>query len=236
MTPECEFLIKAVKDASAFITEDFIIEAKDSDGDLLTSCDTQIEKFLIKRIHRKYPGFGIVSEEFNDKKHLTKNCFLIDPIDGTINFAFQIPLWGIQVACRKNGRTVAAVIYLPRLNELYCADKSGAYLNGRKIHVNNASVSKALYAIEGGDKTSAMTRMRAHSRHFRYACCACVNFGWVACGRLSGMIYRKNYYWDYIPGQFIVKQAGGYIYNRKNCHIAANSQELCEIMKKDAIL
>ncbi len=85
----------------------------------------KIENFLIGEIKKNYPNFDIVSEEGNYNKAVTDNCFIIDPIDGTINFANNVPLWAIQVACKKNGKTVAAVIDMPRINEFYYADNAG---------------------------------------------------------------------------------------------------------------
>ena len=216
MSKDLEFLINLVKEASLLITDDMHVKAKDDKGDLVTNFDYEIEKFIIDNIKKNYPEFSIVSEEFNSENELTDNCFTIDPIDGTINFANEIPLWAIQVACIKNGKTVAAVIYLPKLNELYSADEGGAFFNGNKI-------------MQGQVKMSKISR---HSRNFY---CAAVNFAWTACGRLSGTIFLKDTAWDYVPGQFIVEKAGGVVYNEKRAHIAANSKEFVNMLKDNAI-
>ena len=133
MTKDLLFLIDTVKKASEMITEDFTVKAKGKKGDLVTNFDFEIEKFIIAEINKEYKNFTIVSEEFNKDATLQDNCFTIDPIDGTINFAHNIPLWGIQVGLIREGKTCAAVIFLPKLNELYSADETGAYLNGKKI-------------------------------------------------------------------------------------------------------
>ena len=78
---------------------------------LVTDLDWEIEQFLIGKIRESYPDFDIVSEEYNTNNEVTDNCFIIDPIDGTINFANKLPLWGIQIACIKDGKRVASVIY-----------------------------------------------------------------------------------------------------------------------------
>ena len=153
---DLDFLIDVVKKASLIINEDFEINAKGNDGDLVTNFDYEVENFIISQIKANYPEFDIVSEEFNSGGKLTENCFVIDPIDGTITFAHGCPDWAIQVACVKNYQTVAAVIYLPKLNEFYCADESGAYLNGKKIKVNDKlKPSQCLYVIEGKKRTKA---------------------------------------------------------------------------------
>ena len=235
MSKDLEFLINLVKEASLLITDGMHVKAKDDKGDLVTNFDYEIEKFIIDNIKKNYPEFSIVSEEFNSENELTDNCFTIDPIDGTINFANEIPLWAIQVACIKNGKTVAAVIYLPKLNELYSADEGGAFLNGNKINVNNLDIKHGVYNVEGPDKMQGQVKMSKISRHSRNFYCAAVNFAWTACGRLSGTIFIKDTAWDYVPGQFIVEKAGGVVYNEKRAHIAANNKEFVNMLKDNAI-
>ena len=92
-----KFLIRNIKKARDQIDGKLIITPKSKDGDLVTNFDTKVEKFLIKKIKRTYPNFDIISEELNGEKKVTKNCFIIDPIDGTNNFARKIPVWGMQI-------------------------------------------------------------------------------------------------------------------------------------------
>lgn len=232
MSKDLQFLITLVKSASLLINDEFEVKAKDDKGNLVTNFDYEIEKFLIDKIKQDYPDFSIISEEYNSNNVLTDNCFTIDPLDGTINFAHHIPLWGIQVACIKNKKTCAAVIYLPKLNELYYADENGAFLNGTPINVNNCEISKGLYTIEGPENILGSFKMQQISHHCRDFHCVAVNFAYVACGRLSATNFVWDTLWDYIPGQFIVEQAGGVIYNDTKMHIAANNQSFLEIMKE----
>ena len=231
MNKELKFLIDTVKEASKLITEEFEVKAKDNKGDLVTNFDYEVEQFIINEIKREYPNYTIVSEEFNSNKELTDNCFTIDPIDGTINFANNIPLWGIQVACVKNSKTIAAVIYLVKLNELYYADETGAYLNGNKIEVNSLEDKNAIYVVEGPGKFDANVYQEKSSRNKRDLWSSSVDFAWTACGRISAVNLIGNTAWDYVPGQFIVKQAGGVIYNDEKNHIAANNKKMLENMK-----
>ncbi len=230
MTKEVKFLKKIVKQASKLVKDNFSVRAKDDLGDLVTEFDYKIEKFLISKIKKAYPKFDIVSEEFNTGASLTENCFTIDPIDGTVNFAHGLPNWGIQVACVKNGKTCASVIYLPRLNELYYADESGAYLNGKSIHVNNLPAKQSLFVIEGtGDldyEKHMLKTLPRHNRRFIY--CACLHYSWVACGRLGGEMLMKDTVWDYLPGMYLIEKAGGVVYDLSCVHIGANSKELAD--------
>ena len=234
MNNELKFLIETVKSASELITPEFEVKSKGTFGDLVTNFDLEIEKFIISKMKKEYPTFDIISEEFNTNGSLTDNCFVIDPIDGTINFANGLPLWGIQVACVKNGETCAAVIYLPKLSTLYYADETGAYCNDKPIKVNSLSPERSLYVVDGLDKMAAMVRMKRFSQHARDIWSEAVIHSWVADGKLGGVVFKGNSYWDYVPGQFIVKMAGGYIYNEPYVHIAANSKEFADILLKNA--
>ena len=233
MSEELIFLIDVVKDASNLITPKFEVKAKGNNGDLVTNFDLEIENFIISKLKEKYPNFDIISEEYNSDKELTDNCFVIDPIDGTVNFANNIPIWAIQVAMIKNNDVVASVIYAPKLDELYCADNSGAYLNNEKIKVNNMNAYNGLYVLDGKDRFEMRARIVKSNPHLRCYYSAAIEYAWVACGRLSGMAFLKDTLWDYVPGEYIVKQAGGVIHNEENLHIAANSKEFIELFKKN---
>jgi len=236
MSEDLKFLIDVVKGASLLITDEFEINAKGDNGDLVTNFDFEIEKYIIDKIKQNYPDFSVVSEEYNSEKELTDNCFTVDPIDGTINFAHNIPLWGIQVACIRDKKTCAAVIYIPKMNELFYADENGAYLNDEPIKVNSFDSKKGLYSVEGPNRLSGQVKMKQINPHCRDFFCAAINYAWVACGRLSATIFRKDSLWDYVPGQYIVEKAGGVIYNDNGAHIAANNNEFLQVIKDTASL
>jgi len=236
MSEDLKFLIDVVKGASLLITDEFEINAKGDNGDLVTNFDFEIEKYIIDKIKQNYPDFSVVSEEYNSEKELTDNCFTVDPIDGTINFAHNIPLWGIQVACIRDKKTCAAVIYIPKMNELFYADENGAYLNDEPINVNSFDSRKGLYSVEGPNRLSGQVKMKQINPHCRDFFCAAINYAWVACGRLSATIFRKDSLWDYVPGQYIVEKAGGVIYNDNGAHIAANNNEFLQVIKDTASL
>lgn len=235
MSEELKFLINAVKGASELITDEFIVNSKGDKGDLVTNFDYEIEKYLIDKIKEEYPDFDIVSEEFNSKKELSDNCFTIDPIDGTINFANNIPLWGIQVACIKNGKPCASVIYLPKLDEFYYADENGAFMNGEPIKVNDLNEKSGIYAVEGRSKMQNLTKFDKVSMHSRIFFSSAVNFAWVAAGKLSATNFMMDTPWDYIPGQYLVEKAGGVIFNNDKIHVATNNEKVLKLIKEISI-
>ena len=235
MNNEVKFLKDIVRQASDLITSDFEVKAKGNKGDLVTNLDMEIEKFLIGKIKENYPNFDIVSEEFNTTNAPTKNCFVIDPIDGTINFVSGLPLWGIQVACIKDGDTCASIIYLPKFNEMYWADETGAYLNGTKINVREQSLKSCLYSIDGADSVRCLQEMTKHSPHARKIMSASVNCAWIAKGIMDGCVVLNNNCWDYLPGQFLVMQAGGYICDTQGIHVVACNEEIAEALKESCV-
>lgn len=240
LSKEVRFLIKIVKKASKLVAKNFQINEKDDKGDLVTSVDLKIEKFLIGKIKKRFPKFDIVSEEFNYNKKLSENCFTIDPIDGTVNFANGQALWGIQVACIKNGNTCASVIYLPCLKEMYYADETGAYLNGKSIHTKPLPIKNCVYVI-AGENYEFKQAMYQLSKNFRYIGSVSLSCAWIASGKLSAICYvwpkhklkKASKPWDSEPGYYLVKQAGGVVLNEDEFGLCACSQEIAEVFKEN---
>ena len=235
MSEDLKFLIDVVRSASLLINDELEVKAKDDKGDLVTNFDFAIENYITGRIKEKYPDFLIISEEYNNNNELTENCFTIDPIDGTINFANGIPLWGIQVACIRDNKTCAAVIYLPKLNELYYADENGAFFNDKPISVNKLGIDKGIYTIEGPSKFIIIDKIFPINKNVRFYWCSAVNFSWIASGKISAACYIGENLWDYVPGQYLVEKAGGVIYNSKKTHIATNSEDFLNLLKDNSI-
>ena len=230
---EIDFLKSIINEANEISKKRFEVYSKGGENDLVTNLDLEIEKYLINEIKENYPEFDIVSEEFNTNGTITDNCFIIDPIDGTINFANNLPLWGIQVACRKNGKTIASVISFPRINEIYYADETGAYLNDKQISINEVPIKNTLYAIDGNNNLPCMHRMRKYSSNRRNFGGVCVSMAFVASGRIHGAVFRSDKPWDYEPGLFICKMAGAKIKSIDGFHAAAMNQEFLDILEKE---
>lgn len=236
MTKELEFIIELVKQGEKFTSEKFNVRDKSNEkmGDLVTDIDEKIEKYFIEKIKQKYPSFDIVSEEFNSDAKLTENCFVIDPLDGTINFANNLPLWGIQLACVKDGKLMASAINMPKLHYLFYADESGAFLNGERINVRQVSIKNALYSIDGGNISPAFQNLRKHTQGRRCFGVTCVTWAFVAGGFTHGAVYNYNKPWDYLPGLYLCKMAGAEIVDDPDFHAAAMNKEFMEILKKEA--
>ena len=232
MTEELKFLMDAVVSASKIITDDFIVENKGDKGDLVTTYDFAVEKHIISLLNAQFPDFDIISEEFNSDKGLTENCFTIDPIDGTINFAHGLPCWVIQVACIKNGKPHCAVVYAPRFNEMYAGDKSGVYLNGKKVSVATTPYNKNVFVIEGSDKVDILKEVQNLIPHSRVQGTAGLNFAQVAAGKAGCAVFNNHTLWDYTPGLMLVQFAGGYVIDKPGMHIGANNKKTALLVEE----
>ncbi len=228
---ELEFIKEIIKNANEISKKNFNIETKGGENDLVTNLDLEIEKYIISEIKKEYPNFDIISEEFNTNNQITENCFIIDPIDGTINFSNHLPLWGIQIACIKDGKTIASAISLPRINEFYYADETGAYLNDNLIKVNEVPIKNTLYAIDGNNNLPSMQRMRKYSSNRRNFGGVCVSMAFLASGRIHGAVFRSDKPWDYEPGLFLCKMAGASVCSKKGFHAAAMNKEFLDILE-----
>ncbi len=236
---ELKFLIKVAKECYKII-KNGVMEVKDKgEDDIVTNLDLEVEKHIIKRINKTFPTFEIVSEEFNNKAKICNNCFTIDPIDGTINFAHGIPLWSIQIACIRENNIVASVIYNPCAKELYWATKGGgAYLNGKKISVSSLPLNKSLATVHGhGDEADKVTQVyeeyRKITANFRRFGSTSLSFAYVAKGALCGTTILSSTAWDVAPGMLLCKEAGAKIYTNEEGHvIVGQNEEYIDIMKK----
>lgn len=242
MTKELEFLVKTITKAAHYTKSEYEIKDKDSQGDVVTENDERVEEYIIRKIKKEYPNFDIVSEEKNEKREISENCFVIDPIDGTINYSTGSPFWGMMGCCIKGGKTVASVIFLPAFNELYYADENGAFRNGKPISATagkspaQLSVEYSTFAVEGGghiQNEDIVTQMR-RSKYYRRVACAAVNFAYVASGRLGAMVFLNNKPWDFMPGLHLCEMAGATISSADGIHVAANSQEMMKELRTAA--
>lgn len=127
--------------AKGYFQKGVSARAKAHLGDLVTEADEAVSDFLIQKIKEKFPDHGIHSEEQkNDINPGSQFEWIIDPIDGTRNFANGIPLWCVMIAVYENGQALLAAVYQPLANEIFFAVKGrGATLNGLPIQVNNVS-------------------------------------------------------------------------------------------------
>ena len=202
--------------------------------DVVTNCDLLVEKYIINEINKKYPDIDILSEEYNSNNEVNDTYFVIDPIDGTINFAYGMNIWAIQVAYVEKGTIIASCMYFPKLDELYTSLKDeGSYLNGKKIQINNyPGLENSLIAMSFGKefdvfydlfKDVAKKVLRVRDFGAGSFCMAM-----VACGKLDGYCVLADTKWDIEPGLIACSEAGAKVYRDEFCTIVANSDEIID--------
>lgn len=235
---ELRFLIHLVKNANKIIKQTNMEVKNKGEHDVVTNCDLAVEKYIIGKINKRYPNVPIVSEEFNSEVKLSSECFTIDPIDGTVNFAHGLPAWGIQIAYRKNNETVIGVVYIPTLKQLYYAVKEqGAYCNKKRIFVKpEKDFSKAVYIIDAGSsdnrKQTILAELMKEAKSNRLIGSASSSFCFLANGNIQGMAFLMESPWDVEPGKLIASEAGAIVYEKPHTYtLAASSQEFFEFMK-----
>ena len=125
----------------------FDISSKEGKNNLVTEYDIKAEKAIIENILKHFPEHEILAEE-SGLKSMPKSSFrwIIDPLDGTVNFAHNIPIFSVSIACEKDGEIICGAIYHPLLNEMFTASMGGgAFLNGRPLKVSdNAELDNAI--------------------------------------------------------------------------------------------
>ena len=226
-SPQINLISRACMKASRSLIRDFgeienLQVSTKGPGDFVTSADRRTERILIEELQKAHPDYGIVTEETGIiNKSNTKNRWIIDPIDGTMNFLNGIPQFAISVGYEEDGDIQCGVIFNPIMNEMYCAEKgNGAYLNNTRIRVSNKKQLRDSLIVTGGPKSSSKIKDKIFSEYIvvsknvsnvRKFGSAALDIAYVACGRFDGYWQRELNYWDIAAGLIILKEAGGFV-------------------------
>ena len=226
-SPQINLIVKACMKASRSLIRDFgeienlQVSAK-GPGDFVTSADKRTERILIDELQKAHSEYGIVTEESGviNKSNL-KNRWIIDPIDGTMNFLNGVPQFAISVGYEESGELKCGVIFNPISNEMFCAEKgNGSYLNNSRIRVSNKKKIKDALLVTGGPKGESKIKEKIFSEYIRVSKnvsnvrkfgSAALDMAYVACGRFDGYWQRELNYWDIAAGVIILKEAGGFV-------------------------
>ncbi|AEH51898.1 inositol monophosphatase family protein [Pseudothermotoga thermarum] len=189
------------------------VREKSSFQDLVTDCDKQAQKMIVDQIRKNFPEDSILAEEglFEDGDKL----WIIDPIDGTMNFVHGLPSFGVGIAYVEKGNVVLGVAHDPVLNEtFYCVQNQGAYKNGERIKVSSNDKLKDCIGNVGFyiDFTGKfLSLMEKRVRRMRIMGSAILAGAYVACGRFDFFVARRANPWDVAPVLLMVKEAGGMV-------------------------
>ena len=226
-SPQINLITRACMKASRSLIRDFgeienLQVSSKGPGDFVSSADKRTEKILIEELQKAHPEYGIITEETGIiNKSNTKNRWIIDPIDGTMNFLNGVPQFAISVAYEEDNEIKCGVIFNPITNEMFCAEKgNGAYLNNSRIRVSNKKKIIDSLLVTGGPKQASKIKDKIFSEYVnvsknvsnvRKFGSASLDMAYVACGRFDGYWQRELNYWDIAAGIVILKEAGGFI-------------------------
>ena len=217
-----ETLAKRAGDLCLEIQQDLGEVHYKSKKDVVTRADIASEKLIVEGLRAAFPTHSIRTEEAgviegSDPRYR----WIIDPVDGTVNFSRGIPLWGISIALHFEGKPLVAAINLPKLGELYTASKGGgAFMNGKPIRVSRESDSIHAIVSNGDFNVGDATKINEqNSRNFareavafeRVKCLgsAVIEGCFTACGRIDCFVMTMSYPWDIAAIALMVEEAGG---------------------------
>lgn len=187
--------------------------------DIVTDADLSSEEYITKMMKRSFPDDSILCEEGSNIDKQGERKWIVDPLDGTTNFAHNYPFFAVSIALEDKGRIVLGVVYDPLREELFSAEYNmGARLNNKRIFVSG--INKLRYALlSTGFPYDVATNPENNLNYWcnfikraqaiRRDGSAALNISYVACGRFDGFWEMKLKPWDLAAGSLIVKQAGG---------------------------
>ena len=172
--------------------------------DPVTTSDKAFEKFIRKEIKKRFPTHQIIGEEFGKTKDKSDFAWIIDPIDGTINFLHGIPHFAISIALKYKNEIVSGIVFDPIKDEMFYAEKNnGAFFNNQRIRVSKKNkIEDCLFVT--GNKIKIIPDLI-----YRKTGSAALDMAYVAAGRYDGYFQHDIKLWDIAAGIILVKEAGG---------------------------
>lgn len=193
-----------------------------SKQDIVTTADKEVEKLVMKEIESRFPQHGILAEESGKHQGSSDYLWVIDPIDGTVNFAAGLPFFAISIGLAYKEKPILGVVYDPFHNEFIYAEKGkGAFLNGKRVRVGNEKeLINCVVETDLGHKRSKhiVKRVKALlpvTRAVRLLGCASLGLAYVALDRGQAYVHNDTQPWDVAAAYIVIKEAGGEVINFK---------------------
>ena len=205
-------MIKACEKAAKTLIRDFgevekLQVSKKGPTDFVTNSDIKVEKIIIDELKKARPSYSFITEENGRIKNKDlNNNWVIDPIDGTVNFLHGIPHFAISIALQSNNEIVSGVIYDPIKDEIFFAEKNnGAFFNNHRIRVSKKNrINECLFVTSGKIDNQFELPIRKTG-------CAALDLAYVACGRYDGFFQKNLNLWDIAAGLILIQESGGLI-------------------------
>jgi len=220
--------IQTAKEAGALIKQGFdsstapdsVLKLENDTLQVVTDYDTEAEKLILDKLRRAFPEHAFFSEEAGDDEGTSDYRWIVDPIDGTSNYARQIPFFCISIGLTYKNEPILGVVYQPITDELFAAEKGkGAFLNGQRIHSSETSeLSKAFVTLDRGKSQHEKQRLLAvmaevtkHVRSTRMPGSGALQTCYAACGRFDAAIFNGLSFYDVAAAAVIAREAGAQI-------------------------
>jgi myo-inositol-1(or 4)-monophosphatase len=232
-------MIKAAQKAARALKRDFgeiehLQVSLKGPGDFVTAADRRAEETLRAELETARPGYSFLGEEGGRHEGTDRtHCWIVDPLDGTLNFLHGIPHFAISIALEREGAIIAGLVYNPASDELFTAERGkGAFLNDRRLRVAGrkrlaeAIVACALPHPSRGDVALSRTEhaaMQERVAGLRRFGAAALDLAWVAAGRFDAYWERGLSPWDMAAGIVLVREAGGFVSDLKGGDITLAS-------------
>lgn len=227
-SPVLNVVIRTVRKAGAsalrhFDRRDLLVISRKANEELVTTADVEVEREIIQALRKAYPKYGILAEESGGVEALLQEewCWIIDPIDGTHNFAQGIPHFALSIALVQYGEVMAGVVFNPVMDELFAAERGrGAFLNDHRIRVDPlANLSQTLLATGFPNRSkrhvnayaASLRELMLASGGIRRGGSAALDLAYTAAGRYHGFWEMQLSPWDLAAGILLVQEAGGYV-------------------------
>jgi myo-inositol-1(or 4)-monophosphatase len=208
-----------LRDAFAALAEDApAVSAKSTPTDLVSEVDVAVENLIRERLHAARPADAILGEEGADVEGTSGVRWVVDPLDGTVNFLYGHAAWAVSIALEDAEGRAVGVVHDPARGETFRAFRGGGCeLNGKPVRVSGADrLDVALVATGFGYaaerralQAEALARVLPRVRDIRRNGSAALDLAWVAAGRLDGYYERGVQHWDTAAGRLLVEEAGG---------------------------
>ena len=238
ISPNLNVMIKASEKVSKILIRDFgeiekLQVSKKGPLDFVTNSDLKTEKIIIEELKKAKPNFSIISEENGKEDNKDKNnTWIIDPIDGTVNFLHGVPHFAISLALKSNDEIVSGLIFDPIKNEMFYAEKdNGAFFNNHRVRVSKKNQINDCLFVTGGKMKNEL------DLPYRKSGCAALDMAYVAAGRYDGYFQHDLNIWDIAAGIVLVKEAGGIINDidlkvNENIKVIASSPDINDKLHK----
>ncbi len=210
---------EAAKIQLEYFEKDFEIGRKMNYSDLVTEVDKRCEAKIIEIIHNSFPDHNVLGEEGGDLHKKSEHVWIVDPIDGTVNYAHSLPIFCVSIALEIKGEVVMGMVYSAKNGEKFFAEKGkGSYLNDKRIKVSDVELLKDSMLVTGFpyDAKENSNHCIDHFVNFiklglpiRRLGSAALDACYVACGRFEGFWEVNLNPWDIAAGYLIILEAGG---------------------------